>query len=400
MVLSLPFEVLLPLSSASYVDLPPGAAKISTPETPNDTDSGDVSEPSDTSNVSSLPLSPFVLPVPSIPDIISAILPAGQVHLFSGASGAGKTALTFQLLSSMFSGEPFFGLKVRKPSFLGYLAADRTWDSHAIWLHTVGLQSLPHYSLIQDLSTSGQSIRKGKFGDRFQLFRRCIAQLCISEGLAEKSSSVDSALTHLPKDSFLVVDPISLFIGGDLNKYDQVYSHMLDLNQFCIRHSCTILGIAHAGKQKSDPAQKYTRPQDRIVGTTAQTGCAGTTMHLAPDTETGEQWSEFCYIPHHAPAGGFRLNRDNSGLFISVNPALPSRREQKKKERELEAPSKVLLLLPEDYAEVHIQEIVDLANSNYTLKRSMVYRYLTVLEESGDIQRGKKLGYWKRKKKD
>ena len=84
----------------------------------------------------------------SPPDIIPAYLPACQVHLFSGASGAGKTALTFSLLSSMFSGGNFFGLSPRKPAFVGYLAADRTWNDHRIWLATVGLSDLPYYSLV------------------------------------------------------------------------------------------------------------------------------------------------------------------------------------------------------------------------------------------------------------
>lgn len=346
------------------------------------------------------PLLPeFTLPVPKIPDIIPRVLPASQVHLLSGASGAGKTALTFQLLSALFTGAPFFSLSGRKPSFLGYVAADRTWESHAIWLATVGLTDLPHYSLIQDSTTSGHAIRKNKFGDRFQLFRRCVAQLCISEGLAPKGSSVDNALLTLPEDSFLVVDPISLFIGGDLNKYDTVYSHMLDLNQFCIRYSCTILGIAHAGKQKSDPAQRYTRPQDRIVGTTAQTGCAGTVFHLSPSSETGEEWSEFAYVPHHAPPGEVRLTRDNRGLFVPISPAIPSADDTKKKLRHTEKAAQAILPhLPEDFSPVHYKVILE---SSSSLSQAQCYRYLSVLEESGEIERAAgSPGNWKRKQKN
>lgn len=223
--------------------------------------------------------------------------------------------------------------------------------------------------------------------------------MVIASGLADESSSVDTALSSLPVDSLLVVDPISLFIGGDLNKYDTVFSHMVDLNQFCIRYSCTILGIAHAGKQKSDPAQRYTRPQDRIVGTTAQTGCAGTVFHLSPPSETQEDWSEFAYVPHHAAAASVRLNRDTNGLFVAVSPTTPSRQEQKKVDKALKFASKVLELLPEDHSPIAVTILVDSAKTRHLLSRAQTYKHLQALLDLG-LAESPTRGYWARRRKN
>lgn len=335
----------------------------------------------------------------SPPDIIPAYLPACQVHLFSGASGAGKTALTFSLLSSMFSGGNFFGLSPRKPAFVGYLAADRTWNDHRIWLATVGLSDLPYYSLIDDSALTGKRLRERSKGDRFDLFKYCIAGILANAGLVSKADSVEVALRKMPKDSFFIVDPVSLFLGGDLLKYDSVYSYMVDLNQFCIKYSCTILGIAHAGKQKSDPGQRYARAQDRIVGTTAQTGCAGTTMHLAPATETGEDWAEFTMVPHHAPEKTLKMVRNEIGLFVACDPTLPTVK-QKREQSKLELlAARLLPFFPQDFSAIHVTKLFETISKpepdGLGLKRSVLYRYLDVLSSFNYITHGEVAGTWK-----
>lgn len=346
-----------------------------------------------------------------IPDFIDKYLPAKQVHLFSGASGAGKTALTFGLLSCIETGKPFFNIgTVRKPAFTGYLAADRSWEDHKIWLETVNLSDLPYYSLIDDLGTNGKIIRDRRNGDRFDLFKRCIASMLIRQKLAptvsltgsltERLKVVDECLNYLPKDSFLVVDPVSLFLGGDLLKYDTVYSHMLDLNQFCIKYQCTILGIAHAGKQKADPGQRYARAQDRIVGTTAQTGCAGTTMHLAPSSEVGKDWAEFTMIPHHAPEKMLKMVRDNRGLFIEYDEVQPTTQEANTQEKLESLANRIIPFFPADFSDIHVTKLTTAVKEGLNIGRSMLYKYLDVLEAQKYVTSGKAPGTWRLTRKN
>lgn len=262
---------------------------------------------------------PDETPPPSLlPDLIPSILPSSQIHLFSGASGVGKTALTAALVAAFRSGSALFSsplLQCRKVAFIGVITSDRPWHDHALWYRAAGVEGLPHYSLVDDMSFSPASLR-AKGSDRFKLFKSCVESL-------EKASRWSS----LPPDSLIILDPISLFIGSFLD-YDKVFSYMLNINQFCRAREITVLAIAHAGKQKGDSSERYSRPQDRIAGTTAQTGCAGTTLHLSPPTEVGEDRYELTYVPHHAEAGTIPLDRDPStGLFYPLAPVLYSSKQ-------------------------------------------------------------------------
>ena len=316
------------------------------------------------------------------PDLIPpAYLPAYQVHLFSGASGSGKTALSAQLISAFLSGGEWLGLKIRQPPFVGLLAADRAWTDHKLWLDAAGVADLPHYSLVDDATVTGKLIRSRRAGDRFDLFKASATKLLRSVGHES-----------WPADSFLIVDPISLFLGGDFLRYDAVYTHLLDLSQWALQHRVTLLGIAHAGKQRGDPKLRYTRPQDRIAGTTAQTGCAGTTLHLAPPTETEEDWYELTLVPHHAPAMTVRLDRaDQDGLFWPLSTVTPSRREK----RTVELAERVLTQFPSHPEKIHYRELVTRCETALNLKRRSVLKYLTQLHAGGRVLRAER-GWWVR----
>lgn len=323
-------------------------------------------------------------PVP--PDIIPGIIPAGQVHLFSGAPGSGKTPLMAQFASAVFSESLLFGredLRPRRPSFVGVIASDRIWKDQSAWYALVGHPDIPHYSLTDDFANvSGKKLRSTKRGDRFDLFCTVVERLC--KGTPQF-------------DSLIIVDPIALFLGGNLMDYDKVFSYMLDLNQYCLRHGVTLMGLGHVGKQRQDPAQRYTRPQDRIVGTTAQTGCAGTSFYIAPPSETNEAWHEFGWVPRHAPAAAMRLIPDPAtGLFFSsaeidISPGRVAKRDVAKL-------AAVLALIPPD-AEIGVKELCETAELQLGLKKAMVYRHLARLEAEGAIEPGESRATRRRKLK-
>ncbi len=245
------------------------------------------------------------LPIP--PDPVKLILPSCEVHLLSGAPGAGKTGLTAELVSSLLLGKSFMGVwpvPEQVPPFVGIIAADRAWKSHKQWFDLVGLDQFPNYSLVDDIEMSGAKVRREP--DRVRLLRSCIKSLT--------TKYFGSSAQVLPAGSLIVIDPLALFCGGDLNNYNLAYTHLLDISKLCMSQRITIIGTMHAGKQKSDPKLRYTRPQDRILGSAALAGCTGTTMHLSPPSETGRDWAEFAWMPHHAPMGVLRLRKAPNGL--------------------------------------------------------------------------------------
>lgn len=323
-------------------------------------------------------------PVPSTaipPDLIHKVLPGGQVHLFSGASGAGKTTLAFQMLAAAIHGTEFFGMHIRKPrGITGIIASDRRGSDHLQWMDSVGIANeVPIYSLIDDASHSGLKLTRGYLDarkdalGRFHLFERTVKQLCAR-----------ARLEGLPWDSLIVCDPIALFLGGNLLDYDKVYCHMFDLNQFCVRYGVTLLGLTHASKQKADPKMRYARPQDRTLGTTAQTGCAGTTMHLSCPNEIDGDHHQFDMIPHHAPSSFVQLERAPDGLFVDAGGAIPTKRDKT-------AHSLLELLKPGEV--VSSQDICDRAEAVFGLKRTIVYKYIAWLFDMKLLKRVSR-GVW------
>ena len=334
-----------------------------------------------------------VLPPPSRippPIIPKGILPGGQVHLLSGASGVGKSALLYQLVAAAIRGEKWMGLDIRTPQFVGMITSDRRGSDHQEWLETLNIHTdVPVYSLVDDHSLSGLKLSRGFFGKdkvrtrtaRFELFCQSMDKLVAR-----------AELEVIPWDSLIILDPISLFMGGNLLDYNSVYTHMFDLSQWCVRHGATIIGLCHAGKQRGDPKVRYSRPQDRVLGSTAQTGCAGTTLHLAPPTETMEMWSEVIWVPHHAPAGLVRIVRDDKGLFVEASAAEVSSADM--------AALKLLVLFPPDGQAMATKSILRQAEVVLNLKRTQTMKHMQTLTENGFIEPVKRGVFRRRKAKE
>ena len=306
-----------------------------------------------------------------LPDLIEDVLPAGEGHLFSGASGAGKTALWAMVLTRIRDGEPIFGKATRKPSFIGVICADRRWKDHEKWYEAAGFEKIPHYSIVDDLENmSGAKIRAAI--DRVSLLRQCIARLCEGEP---------------PRDALIHIDPAALFMGGNLLDYDKCATHLIDIQQMCIRYEITLTMSAHAGKQKMDAKTRYARPQDRVSGSAAQTGYSGTTFHLAPPSEVDEKadWYEFTAVPHHAPAFTIQLERDDDGLFTPKDRVV-----------ELVPASqldKVLALVPQ--GEVDTASLQRQVEIELLVKRTQFKDYIGQLIDQGRLMRIKR-GFVKR----
>ena len=230
---------------------------------------------------------------------IPRFLPAWQPHFLSGPPGGGKTCLLASIVKSLLAGEPVFGKACNPVPFVGLIAADREWSDGQQWYTAAGCPDLPYFSLIDsDVPT----LKLKKPGYPIQLL-----------------DEIFSEHFKAPPNSLLIIDPISYWTGGDMNRYMQVYLAMIELNRFCLRNQCTIIGLAHTGKQKADAKERYARPQDRINGSAALLGCSGTQMALETPDQTEGDFYRFTWVPHHAQAESFDLERDaETGLFRLV----------------------------------------------------------------------------------
>lgn len=313
------------------------------------------------------------------PDLIEGVMPAGEVHMLSGVTGAGKSTFGAWLIKRIADGDPVFGRPTRSPTFMGLISTDRGFRGYASLLTRVDLE-IPYYAMVDDPTITGKKLRfaaRQAKTDRFDIFQECLTKLC-------KGSP--------PADSLIVVDLLAYFLGGDLLDYDKVSSYMLDLNQLCTRHKITIFGYAHAVKPKGDKKQQYSRAQDRLGGTAAIGGSTATSMHLAHPAETGESCHMLTWVPRAAaPETHDLVWRD--GLLVPWD----SSSEPIKRpilEDSYQAYLELLKYFPATGTCISVQDLREQTKS--TMRRAWFYRILSRMVAEGYIECVKK-GYYKRK---
>ena len=231
----------------------------------------------------------------SMPDIISSVLPAEEVSILAGASGVGKTTLIMTVLKDLQEGREVFGNPVLPSAKIGYIAADRTWESYVKTAALTGLDlsRISIRTLIDDAKINLADFEKDPMATLQGLIR-----------------------SMLPLD-LVVVDPLVVFLGVDTNKDHLNAARLIALNRFCRANKVTILGTHHATKARSD--YSFKRAQDRISGTSALLGFTSTQLFLAAPEETGREdgCHEWHIISHHAPGRVICLRRVD-GLFELV----------------------------------------------------------------------------------
>lgn len=297
---------------------------------------------------------PTPAPACQVPDdILPAYLPGGGISILAGAPNLGKTALLAGLLRDLAQQRPVFGMTAR-PVAIGFVNTDRGWDRGAgMWLTRVGLQ-LPHYSLSDDPTFKPKILRRKP--DRTEILGGLIDRLA------------------LPPDSLIVVDPISLFLGGNLLDYDACAVAAHEIRAYLRRKQYTMLCTAHSGKMKADKSDRYVRTSDQILGSTAIPGFTDAVLHLASPEELNRAYYQLTWHPHGAKAQVHRLERDEQGLFVPYTGADRANM------------ARVLALVPEDGDVIAFAAILELAQA-IPLSRRTVKSLLDELIERGTIER-------------
>lgn len=227
-------------------------------------------------------------------DLVQHLLPRHEVSIIAGASGAGKTSITMQLLSSIQKGIPFFGMATSANTRVGYIAADRGGDSLEYWskIMDVDLSQIKIKSLIKDEDLDLKKFETNPMGLLLSMIR-----------------------SMMPLD-LLIIDPMIVFFGTDTKSYTTNAKCLIQLNRVAHQHKVTILGVHHAVKARTDFGFK--RPQDRISGTGAFLGYSSTQIFLDTPEESGLPHHSLHIISHTAAPQELKLQRDNRAVFHLV----------------------------------------------------------------------------------
>ena len=232
--------------------------------------------------------------------LIEGILPANQVHILAGASGAGKTTFLLQYLRDFLDGKPFFGHST-KPCGVAYVGADRQEAEYTEKFSLMDIEAFPLTSIVLDPSYKPRLLSKPE--PRNTLLRQMISQF----------------RSVIPDLGLLVIDPISPLLPNKLSDYHEVADALIGLTRLCIEQDITLIGTHHATKLKPDT--QFVRPQDRILGSAALLGYSGTHLFLSSPQENKEELYVLTIVPHNAPPETHRLTREKNGRFVVVTDA-------------------------------------------------------------------------------
>jgi RecA-family ATPase len=238
--------------------------------------------------------------LPKPKDIIEHVVPAHETSLLAGASGAGKTTLLMEIIKQLQHNEPVFGHSITEDLQIGFIAADRTWEAYKKLGEVVGvdISKLTHIrALIDDDKIDCSTLERNPSVILYNLLNEMVEKGC----------------------QLVVIDPLAVLLGCDLNKYHVVAAKLIQLNRYCRLNGITVLGTHHATKARTESGFK--RPQDRINGSGALLGFTSTQLFLAAADETGSEYTEWHIVSHHAKAKVIHLKRDESrGTFYQCFP--------------------------------------------------------------------------------
>jgi len=296
-----------------------------------------------------------------------------SVNLLAGAPGTGKTAFLVYMVQTLQQQRPFFTLPApSQPIYQAFIGADRSWDdSTRKWFDVQGIDAdaFPHYSLQDDRKFQKSRLRKKH--ERIAIFRECLDRVSLD------GSGV------FPTPSLIYVDPLALFLGGNLLDYDTCLVACSELREICIDKGICIVGTAHAAKQKADKKETYLRLQDRILGSAALFGYTDTQLYLASPEETDRSSYTFLWAPHHAKSQMFAMSRDDHGRFVPVdNQPLESTAAAGKPPKPLADVDWLLSLLAEPKKATELVEV----GAERSVSRMTVYRRLNALCEQGRVK--------------
>lgn len=305
------------------------------------------------------------------PDPVPGVIVGGGVSLLAGASGLGKTALLAWMATCFRDGVEIFNRQPVVPPKQAIIVADRSWlQSTRRWFELVGFGDIPHYALLDDPTFPVTRLRKKH--ERLNILKGCLDRL-----------------GDLPFGSLVYVDPMGLFLGGDINNYDACMVACCEIRAVGRERGLTIIGTAHSSKQVADPRKRYMRLQDRIAGSTALFGYTDTQMYLGGPEELGEDFYLFHWAPHHEKAESFQLGRDEQGLFIPYD----GTQSMPIPFQDLPA---LLRLFPEE-GEVSLADLALAAHADYTMSIRTVKRHLVKLLADGTIEKVRHGVYRRRK---
>jgi len=172
--------------------------------------------------------------------LISGLMPAREINLIAGASGAGKSRFGIQLGGAVQAGEPFFG-RATSPTKVLFVCCDRGEDSFK--------RSLDAYHLPYDTF-------------------KWVTESDIPFGLRKSRpfQILDWASTKHPENRLVILDGFSGLVKN-INDYSEVRGMLWECQSLLRARNFNLLGTTHATKIKT--LDQILNPRERVLGSVA-----------------------------------------------------------------------------------------------------------------------------------
>lgn len=228
--------------------------------------------------------------------IIYPYLPKGEVHVFAGSSGAGKTTLIMQLLHD----KRFDWGRVL------YVATDRRTAAYNRMFERLGPLG-PHVRLISVIDAHTDWKRK---------------QRAKTHGLTTWKLDLDWLEAQMDHEDTVILDPAPPLLNvKSLNDMKQVAQVMTDLASWTTLVETTTVGVMHTNKTKRN--EDYFNVLNRVSGSHGLLGYASTKALLlgADENATPNQAGNPCLVVEgqNFARAEVQLEQDAKGLFKARN---------------------------------------------------------------------------------
>jgi AAA domain len=223
--------------------------------------------------------------------IVDQILPAGELHIVGGPSGAGKTTWLMQFLTEWSAGRPIFGYDSRPGPFI-YVSLDRGEPSFRRTLRRLGIDP-DTFPYICGLSSTKPV---GSFEDVLELVKTKFS------GKLEGVTIVIEGISTLLPPKAKAID------------YNQMFRFFAKLSAYCNELGITIIGVMHSPKMKE--TEMYLNPRQRILHSVAIGGVVETIILVEPDHRHPiDKKRIITVLPRNAPEQEFQMNLDGNGML-------------------------------------------------------------------------------------